>query len=563
MPKRIAICDIIGKFNSSIHDGWSGMVDHTKEPDQTFNRRLILKLLGVTGIASVGVSSSAVAGTKADGSNFDLVEATIGDIHAGFIDGQITAEELVEQYIARIDAYDDAINSIITLNTEAKDRAAELDDQFDKSGLQGPLHGIPIILKDNYDTKDLPATAGSLTLEESIPPDDAYIVSQMRDAGGIILGKANMDEWASGGIGYSSLGGQTHNPYALNRIPGGSSAGSAAAIAANLGAVGTGTDTGGSMREPAAHTNLVALRATQGLVSRDGIIPLSDTQDMGGPMTRTVSDTARILDVIAGYDPDDQQTAQSVGKIPSEGYTAHLKKDGLDGAQVGVLRGDLVESVDEEVTEVIDQAVEDMEGQGASVVDPLDLPSSLLELAADASVANDYEPKRELNEYFTTLGPNAPDTLEDVVEGEYINSENYEGPIIQNEIEYQEVDVESLDENPEYLRVLTKRDEVQELVYKTMADNDLDAIVFPTLVEPPAEIGEETAGASSRNISPATGFPDLTVPAGFSRTEQLPVGIDFLGKPFSEPELIEYAYSYEQATLHRHPPKKFGSLNEQ
>ncbi len=264
-------------------------------------------------------------------STFAFEEATIAGIHTAFASGALTCRQLVTDYLARIEAYDDdgpALNAILTVNQRALEIAAEMDAGFasDRSGV-GPLHCVPVVLKDNYDTADLPTTGGSVTLAESVPPDDAFVVRRLREAGALVLAKANMTELARGGTTVSSLGGQTRNPYDLTRTPGGSSGGTGAAIAANFAAIGTGSDTGQSIRSPASAGSLVGLRPTRGLLSRDGIIPVSTTQDAAGPITRTVEDAARMLDVMAGYDPNDPITAFSLDKIP-ESYTHSLDPGG-------------------------------------------------------------------------------------------------------------------------------------------------------------------------------------------------------------------------------------------
>ena len=277
----------------------------------------------------------------AGAATFRLEEATVTDMNAAFDAGELTSEQLTQLYLNRIEAYDEqgpSLNSIITINPNALQTAAELDKERQTIGPRSPLHGIPILLKDNYDTFDLPTTAGSLSLEGSIPPDDAFVVDKLRDAGAVILGKTNLDEFARGSSGLSSLGGQTRNPYALDRVPGGSSAGTGAAIAANFATAGLGTETGVSIRNPATNNNLVGIAPTEGLVSRDGVVPISFTQDRAGPLTRSVSDAAVVLSAIAGYDTSDPVTANSIGKIPAQGYTSFLDENSLNGARIGVLQ---------------------------------------------------------------------------------------------------------------------------------------------------------------------------------------------------------------------------------
>ena len=342
-------------------------------------------------IIDVSVSASA--------ETFPIEKATITEINRAFDGGTLTSQELVELYLERIEAFDErgvGINSIITLNPDALTTAAALDEERQTSGARSPLHGIPILLKDNIDTFDLPTSAGSLILENSIPPDDAFVVEQLREAGAIILGKNNLDEFARGVRGLSSLGGQTLNPYALNRIPGGSSAGTAAAVAANFATLGLGTETGVSIKNPAANNNLVGIVPTKGLVSRDGIVPLSFTQDRVGPLARTVTDAAIALDVIAGFDESDPVTEDSLGNIPEGGYTSLLSTTALEGKRIGVFR-DLFRSgeVHEESLAIIDDAIDDLEAEGATIVDNVSFGFDLFDFLDDARV-NSFEFKFDL-----------------------------------------------------------------------------------------------------------------------------------------------------------------------
>src|SRR5213594_2097160 len=350
-----------------------------------------------------------ITGRLAAQQDFTPEEATISATHAAFAAGKTTCVQLVRAYLNRIQAYDHrgaALNSIITINPKALETAAEMDrlaaaDKFRSR----PLHCIPVILKDNYDTADMPTTGGAVTLAESRPPADGFVVKRLREAGAIILAKANLMELAWSGTTVSSLGGQTRNPYDLTRTPGGSSGGTGAAIAANFGVLGTGTDTGQSIRSPASANSLVGVRPTRGLVSRAGIIPLSSTQDAAGPITRTVEDAARMLDVIAGYDPADPITAFSRGKIPKS-YTDALTKDGLNGARIGLLVDFLgKDPVHQPVNTVVEDAVTKMTAIGATVV-RVTIPG-LDALTRDLSLIN-FEFKPAFNAYLASLGARAP-----------------------------------------------------------------------------------------------------------------------------------------------------------
>jgi amidase len=484
---------------------------------------------------------------------FVVEEATIGGIHAALAAGALTCRQLVANYLARIEVYDDdgpALNAILTVNPRALDRAAELDARYamDPSGL-GSLHCVPVVLKDNYDTADMPTTGGSVTLAESVPPDDAFVVRRLREAGALILAKANMTELARGGTTVSSLGGQTRNPYDLTRTPGGSSGGTGAAIAANFAAVGTGTDTGQSIRSPASAGSLVGLRPTRGLVSRDGIIPVSTTQDAAGPITRTVEDAARMLDVMAGYDPNDPITAFSLDKIPAS-YTHSLNSDGLTGARIGVLVDFFgADSVHAEVNAVTEAAIGQMAALGAVMI-RINIPE-IDELTRDLAVSG-FESKIAFNAYLADLASGAPvRTLEEFIDrGRFHES-------IRGSLEADQRVQDALN-NPEYLRRLRRRQSLRQAIMTTMADHELDAILYPHQRRLVAPIGGPQL---ERNgvLSNGTGFPAITVPGGFSTPTEsaplgVPIGIELIGPEWSESRLIELAFAFEQASRHRKPP---------
>ncbi len=486
-------------------------------------------------------------------SEFQIEEATISEIHEAMEAGRLTAVGLVDSYLARIEAYDKqgpALNAIILVNPEARERAAELDEEFALSGLTGPLHGIPVIVKDNYDTFDLPTSGGSMSLEDSLPPDDAHQVRKIREAGAIVLAKSNMAEFAFSPyetVG-SRLGGYTRNPYALNRVTAGSSGGTAAAVAASFGAVGLGTDTGNSIRGPSAHQSLVGIRSTMGLTSRDGIVPLNLSRDIGGPMARTVADAVAIFDVIAGTDPADPATAEG-GDRRSERYADFLVPDGLTGARIGVLREMSDETADPAVIQRLDEALEDMRRLGAVIVDPAALPEEQEEEAGnDGPGCSRF--KFELNAYLTSLGPDAPvGSLEEIIDsGEF-------HPTIAQRLRGAQDVVEPPEEQPACERQAQRDARLRERVRSMLEENQLDAVVYPTWDNPPRLIGDLNSphGNNSPQLSPPTGFPAMTVPMGFVG-EGLPVGLQILGDAWSEPTLISIAYSYEQGTQHRVPP---------
>lgn len=486
-----------------------------------------------------------------DKKDFCLHEATIASVHNAMKSGELTCRKLVEMYLARINAYDrlgPALNSIIMINPKALEIADELDKRFKTSGLVGPLHGIPVLLKDNVDTGDMPTTAGSLSLEGVIPADDAFITKKLKQAGAIIIAKVNLHEFAVWGETASSILGQTLNPYDLTRTPGGSSGGTGAGISSNFGIIGIGTDTINSVRSPASACSLVGFRPTVGLVSRDGIVPYSMTQDTAGPIMRTVEDTAKVLDVIAGYDSDDPATAWSIGKIP-ETYTRFLNKEGLKGKRIGVLKsffGD--KEIHQEVNIVINNSLEEMRKNGVTIVsieENIDADKLVKEISVHL-----YDLKAHLNIYLEDLGSRAKvSSLADVIaSGKY-----HKG--IEENIKF----AETLDINsPEYNERLIKRMELRNLVMRIMAEYKLDAIVYPHQKRPVVRVGDAQV---ERNgvIGSVTGFPACVVPAGFTKPTDtapigVPVGMEILGREWDEPTLIEIAYAFEQVTGYRKVP---------
>ena len=482
-----------------------------------------------------------------------LEETTIQAIHDALASGTLSCVEVVEHYLRRIEAYDDqgpALNAILTVNPRALDTAREMDRLYAAEGGDGrPLHCIPVIVKDNYDTADMPTTGGSVTLAQSVPPDDAFVIRRLREAGALILAKSNLTELARFGTTVSSLGGQTRNPYDLSRTPGGSSGGTGAAIAGDFGVLGTGSDTGQSIRSPASAQSLVGIRGTRGLVSRDGVIPVSSTQDEVGPIVRTVEDAARMLDVIAGYDPADPITAFSRGKIPSS-YTESLDPDGLDDARIGLVL-DLVgeEAIHEEVNAVVEAAIMTMRQAGATVV-RLQIPG-FADLIRDIALS-DFEFKIAFNEYLLSLGPDAPvSSLAEFIErGEFL-------PSLRPDLERDESVQDGL-ADPEYRSRLLRREALKQAVMTVIADNTLDAVLYPHQRRLVVPIGEDQV---ERNgvLSNSTGFPAVTFPGGFSAPTAsapigVPIGIELLGPEWSEPTLIGLAYGFEQVAGVRRPP---------
>lgn len=522
-------------------------------------QRLFLKsgsfvlLAGMLVAGFLGWSSPAAAAAaegqsvSASSKAFTLEEGTIAEMQRAMEEGNLTSKRLVQMYLDRIKAYDDKgikLNAVLTLNPDALKIAEQLDRERQEKGPRSPLHGIPVLVKDNFDTSDMPTTAGCLCLKDSVPAEDADQIAKLKEAGAIILGKTNLHEFAFGITTSSSLGGQTLNPYDPARYPGGSSGGTGAAIAANFAAAGLGTDTGGSIRIPSTFNSLVGIRPTIGLTSRDGIIPLALTQDVGGPMARTVSDAALLLDATAGYDPDDVATAYSIGETPAS-YTDFLQADGLKGARIGVAV-ELFGSKPEElaVTEVVYKAVDELKALGAEAV-PIQIPN-LSEIMSYPSLSS-YEFKFQLNDYLHELGPSAPyDSLTAIIESGQFDKAQEDSMKARDARE-------SLD-TEEYKDIVLKRTKLtREALLQVMADNQLDAIVYPSTTQTAAVIGEEQNAGGNNRLSPFSGFPAITVPAGFT-SDGLPVGIEFLGRAFDEETLIKLAYSYEQGTHHRKAP---------
>lgn len=538
-------------------------------------------VLAPTGISAAQPDAPAppdpTVSTGAASGAFDPSQTTIAEVHAAFEREELTCEQLVERYLDRIAAYDDdgpAINAILEVNADALATAQQLDEDYRASGPTGPLHCVPMLIKDNLDTADLPTTGASLSLEGSVPPNDSFVVRRLRDAGAIVLAKTNLDEFARGSSGLSSLGGQTLNPYGLDRIPGGSSGGTGAGIAADFALAGIGTETGVSIRNPAANNNLVGIAPTRGLVSRSGIIPISFTQDRAGPLTRTVEDAARILDVIAGFDPDDDQTALSVDRIPS----TYLPGDADASApkRVGVVRELFGSEPSEAETEqIVDAAIADLDAAGVEVVqdvpiqealddvlpwlDPLypNDDQSLVRVLSDART-NNYEFRDALNDYLAKRGPTSPiANLEELIEsGLFL-------PGLRNGLEGAQEGL-GLDD-PEYAERLLRISALQRATLQAMAELELDGLVYPMKTQTATPITggapPSTIASSGNVLGSITGFPSVVVPAGFAE-DGLPVGLEILGRPFTEDVLLDVATTYEDATDHRRLPASTPPLTD-
>ena len=475
--------------------------------------------------------------------------------------GQDTSRTIVDKYLARIEAIDKngpALHSVIEINPDAKSIADGLDAERKAGKVRGPLHGIPVLIKDNIGTADkMTTTAGSQALEGSIAPQDAFIVSQLRVAGAVILGKTNLSEWANirsnhSTSGWSGRGGQVKNPYALDRNACGSSSGSGAAGAANLAAVTIGTETDGSIVCPSSINGLVGIKPTIGLVSRTGIIPISHTQDTAGPMTRTVADAAVLLGAIAGVDPADAVTKDSVAK-GSRDYSSSLDVNGLKGARIGVVRKG-VTGYSPVVDRLFEAAIGDLKRLGAEIVDPADIPT-INDLGASELTVLLYELKADLNKYLAGLGAKAPvHTLEEVIAFNKAHAAK-EMPFFGQEL-FEQAQAKGPLTDKVYLDALARGTRLsrKEGIDAVMDKLKLDALVAPTTG--PAwltdHVNGDSFGGSSSALAAIAGYPDITVPAG--NALGLPVGLSFFGRAWSEPLLIKLAYAYEQGTKHRKPP---------
>jgi len=491
-------------------------------------------------------------------SDFSFIETTIDDIHTAIKDQTIDCEEITSGYLNRIKKYDEisGLNSIIYTNPNAITKAKALDKKYQDTKTMHSLHCVPIILKDNFDTADMPTEAGSIALSGSIPPDDAYMVKKLRQADAIIIAKSNMGEWAfSPQNTISSTHGETRNAYDLSRVPAGSSGGTASAIAANFGVIGMGSDTGNSIRGPASHLALVGIRPTIGVTSRDGIVPLLLNRDIGGPLMRTVRDTAKVFNVIAGYDPADPTTI-SYENHRVDDYTAHLTRDGLSGARLGVLR-QIYDSktADNQVLTVFTQALKDLESAGAVVIDPVTIPD-FDELVKATGFCSRF--RYDINNYLKTLGDSSEiKTLQDVVDQEKFRPENNGAFKWAMSIA---ADVKPAEQEPPCIDVEgdPRRKALLNAVVAMMDRLELDALIYPSWSNPPRKIGDSESphGNNSPVIAPHSGQPAITVPMGYF-DNSLPLGLQILGRPFSEEKLFQFAYAYEQATQHRKPPPLF------
>jgi amidase len=523
-------------------------------------RRNFLQTTAATYIAAVASPLSSIADPKSPPA-FDLEELTITDLQQGLQSGKYTSRELVEKYSDRINDVDKkgpGLYSVIEMNPDAERIAVALDRERKEKGPRGPLHGIPILIKDNIDTQDrMMTTAGSLALVGAKPQRDAFVAQKLREAGAVILGKTNLSEWANfrstkSSSGWSGRGGQTKNPYVLDRNPCGSSSGSGAAVAANLCAAAVGTETDGSVVCPSSANSLVGIKPTVGLVSRAGIIPIAHSQDTAGPMTRTVRDAAILLGALAGIDARDEATNASRGKAVAD-YTQFLDKDGLRGVRLGVARKHF--GFSERVDKLMNDLLAEMKKLGAVLVDPADIPTTGKFDDSEFEVLL-YEFKADLNTYLAGLGPQAPvRSLKDVIAFNEKNRDR-EMPYFGQDIMLKAEAKGPLTSKP-YLAALRKNHLLTRTqgIDAVMKKNRLDALLAPTggPAWPTDWINGDHFTGGYSSASAVAGYPHITVPAGY--VFGLPVGISFFGGAFSEPKLIKIAYAFEQATKARRPPQ--------
>ncbi|UZR99929.1 amidase [Chondrinema litorale] len=512
------------------------------------------------------VATKSIQSSSGGVSPFELEEITVAELQKSMESGEYTAKSITQMYLDRIAEVDQSgpeLNSVIEVNPDALSIAETLDKERSEGKVRGPLHGIPILVKDNVDTGDkMQTTAGTLVLEGSIAPDDAFIIKQLREAGAVLLGKTNLSEWANfrssrSSSGWSGRGRQTRNPYILDRNPCGSSAGSGVAVSANLCAIAIGTETNGSIVCPSSTNGVVGIKPTVGAWSRSGIIPISHTQDTAGPMGRTVTDAATLLGALTGVDSEDAVTSKSEGKVYKD-YTQFLDANGLQGKKIGVLRSSM--GFHEKVDKIMEEAFEAMKSQGAEIIDPVEIETSREYGRAGYQVLL-YEFKDGVNKYLKGLGENAPvKSLKEVIAFNKANADR-SMPYFQQEILEAAEEKGDL-ESKEYKDALEKvlKFSREEGIDAALAKYGIDAIIAPTggPAWPIDVINGDHFGGGSSSLAARAGYPNITVPAGF--INGLPVGISIFSGAYREPELIGMAYAFEQATKVRKAPKFIPTL---
>lgn len=488
------------------------------------------------------------------GSKFNILEASILNIQKAFSIGQITSEKLTNFYLERITKYDKQgpeLNAVITINPRAIDEAKALDEERRIKGPRSKLMGIPIVLKDNIDTFDMPTSGGCKAMQSSQSKKDAFLTIKLREAGAIIIAKTNLHELAKAGLTVSSLGGQTLNPYDLTRTPGGSSGGTAVAIAANFAVAGIGTDTVNSVRSPASANNLVGFRPTYGLVSRSGIIPAALTQDMAGTITRSVEDAAIMLNVLAGTDISDSETNDAAYHIQND-YTQFLDKNGLDGKRIGILKA--IIGHDFQVEKVFSKALRILKDKGAELVEIDDPAFDTQKIIKECDVQV-WESNPQLDDYFVNLGEDAPiHSCKELIATGTVDKSAI-NILLDSQAHYPN----NLRE-PSYLQALANGKQLRNLIEKTMNENKLDAFAYPHQQLLVSKVIDRDQPGRNGILASIGQAPAITVPGGFSTPDSnaplgVPVGIEFMGRKWGEPTLISIAYAFEQATHYRQVPK--------
>jgi Asp-tRNA(Asn)/Glu-tRNA(Gln) amidotransferase A subunit family amidase len=516
-------------------------------------------------IGAVLLACGSVPDARASGRIFDLSTATLADIDAAMDAGALSSEKLVGLYLKRIEAYDKRgpkINSIITLNPKALDEARALDRERKAHGPRSPLHGVPVMIKDLIDVAGLPTTAGYTPFGAPVPPRDAFVVQKLHEAGAIVLAKVATVNWFGKGFDDTHPIGRTLNPYNVDYTPGGSSNGVGASMAAWFAALGVGTDTGGSVQIPSAYNSVVGMVATQGLVSRSGIVPRGPTQDRAGPMARSVYDVAALLSIMAGWDAEDGDTLAAMPYFPRSDWSKQLGAPNLAGKRIGVLR-EMFDNgpYDEEVKTLFERALADMRKAGAIVVDPVMTGLNLRTASSNAQIGTShprlgpvnlpYELVPTANAYLARLAPNRPwQKLEDMlmkVGPDKLSTEYYEA-----------LQFKAPETYPDYVSRQTLRAAVSKTIADRIAALQLDAVVLPyqTVPPPPWDTSKDPyAGGSARtnNLTSATGLPGIIMPAGYTAAN-LPVAVQFVTEPFKDLTLLQVAYGYEQTSKRRVPP---------
>lgn len=510
----------------------------------------------------LGFGASLLAACQAESDKtFLFVEATISDIQNAVRAGDVSCRDVVDGYIQRIETYDkpSGVNAITVINPRAIDRADEVDLAIGTGAELPELFCAPLLIKDNFDTHDLVTTGGSIGLKDSYPPDDAFMIRKLREAGAIVLAKTNMAEWAfSPRETVSSSYGRTANAYDVNYVPAGSSGGTASGVAASMGVAGMGSDTGNSIRGPSSHLALFGIRSTIGLTSRDGVIPLIFDRDIAGPMTRTVEDGVRLFNAVAGHDPSDPL---SVADKREADYRVFLKSDGLEGKRVGIFRA-LVdhEDADPEILKIFHKALEDLAAAGAIIVDSVEI-QDYDELNEEIGWCGPF--RHDVGQYLQTLDDPPFIDVNEVIEAGLFAPESKGALEFYAEFPL-DIKPDDWDKPCPSWPHHPARNKLLANAISAMNDANVDALVYPTWSNPPANIDravEEYKGDNSQQLVPDAGLPAVTVPMGFWQ-DKLPAGIQFSGRPYSEGVLIELAYAYEQRTRHRKPPEGFGEITK-